>query len=47
MRFSPDPELTAAKRVIERAPDDLGLWRRKLIADTGYDSAEMLGWLGG
>ena len=28
-------ELTAAKRMIERAHDDLGLWPRKLIADTG------------
>jgi hypothetical protein len=38
-------EVTAAKRMIERAADDLGLWPRKLIADTGYGSAEMLGWL--
>ena len=38
-------ELTAAKRMIERAHDDLGLWPRKLIADTGYGSAEMLAWL--
>src|SRR5215208_6254298 len=29
-------ELNAAKRMIERAHDDLGLWPRKLIADTGY-----------
>ena len=38
-------ELTAAKRMIERAHEDLGLWPRKLIADTGYGSAEMLAWL--
>jgi len=39
-------EVTAAKRMIERAADDLGLWPRKLIADTGYGSAaEMLAWL--
>ena len=35
-------EVTAAKRMIERVHDDLGLWPRKLIADTGYGSAEML-----
>ena len=38
-------EGTAAKRMIERVHDDLGLWPRKLIADTGYGSAEMLAWL--
>jgi len=38
-------EVTAAKRMIERVHDDLGLWPRKLIADTGYGSAEMLAWL--
>jgi hypothetical protein len=38
-------EVTAAKRMIERAHDDLGLWPRKLIGDTGYGSAEMLAWL--
>jgi hypothetical protein len=37
--------VTAAKRMIERVADDLGLWPRKLIADTSYGSAEMLGWL--
>jgi transposase len=36
-------EVTAAKRMIERVHDDLGLWPRKLIADTSYGSAEMLG----
>ncbi len=35
-------EVTAAKRMIERVSDDLGIWPRKLIADTGYGSAEML-----
>ena len=38
-------EVTAAKRMIERVHDDLGLWPRKLIADTSYGSAEMLAWL--
>jgi transposase len=38
-------EVTAAKRMIERVQDDLGILPRKLIADTGYGSAEMLGWL--
>ena len=38
-------EVTAAKRIIERVHDDLGLWPRKLIADTGYGSADMLDWL--
>ena len=38
-------EVTAAKRMIERVQDDLGIWPRKLIGDTGYGSAEMLVWL--
>jgi transposase len=38
-------EVTAAKRMIERVHGNLGLWPRKLIADTGYGSAEMLAWL--
>jgi len=38
-------EVTAAKRMIERAHDRFGLWPEKLAADTGYGSAEMLGWL--
>lgn len=38
-------EVTAAKRMIERTADAHGLWPRKLIADTGYGSADMLGWL--
>ena len=38
-------EVTAAKRMIERAQNRFGLWPEKLTADTGYGSAEMLGWL--
>ena len=38
-------EVTAAKRMVERVGDDLGIWPRKIIADTGYVSAEMLAWL--
>ena len=38
-------EVTAAKRMIERTEDRFGLWPEKLTADTGYGSAEMLGWL--
>ena len=38
-------EVGAAKAMIERAHDDLGLWPERLIADTGYGSAEMLDWL--
>ncbi|UVC19328.1 transposase [Mesorhizobium onobrychidis] len=38
-------EVTAAKTMIERTHDDLGLWPGRLIADTGYGSAEMLNWL--
>ena len=38
-------EVTAARRMIERVHDELGIWPRKLIGDTGYGSAEMLAWL--
>ena len=38
-------EVTAAKRMIERAQDRYGLWPERLAADTGYGSAEMLAWL--
>jgi len=38
-------EVTAAKRMIERTRDRFDLWPEKLAADTGYGSAEMLGWL--
>ena len=35
-------EATAARRMIERDHDRLDLWPERLIADTGYGSAEML-----
>jgi transposase len=38
-------EVTAAKRMIERAHERFDLLPEKLAADTGYGSAEMLGWL--
>ena len=38
-------EVTAAKRMIERAHERFGLWPERLAADTGYGSAEMLAWL--
>ena len=38
-------EVTAAKRMIERAAERHDLWPRKLIGDTGYGSAGMLAWL--
>ncbi len=38
-------EVTAAKRMIERVHNDLGIWLRKLIGDTGYGSAANLAWL--
>jgi len=38
-------EVTAARRMIERVHDDLGIWPRKLIGDTGYGSATNLAWL--
>ena len=38
-------EVAAAKTMIERAHDELDLWPERLIADTGYGSAEMLNWL--
>jgi hypothetical protein len=31
--------------MIERVQDDLGIWPRKLIGDTGYGLAEILAWL--
>src|ERR1700757_407677 len=39
-------EVTAAKTMIERTHDRFDLWPERLIADTGYGSAEMLNWLG-
>ena len=38
-------EVTAAKRMIERTVERLGVSPKKLVADTGYGSAEMLAWL--
>ncbi len=38
-------EVTAAKTMIERIHDRFDLWPERLIADTGYGSAEMLNWL--
>jgi Transposase DDE domain len=38
-------EVTAAKTVIERTHDRFELWPERLIADTGYGSAETLNWL--
>lgn len=38
-------EVTAAKTMIERACDRFALWPERLVADTGYGSAEMLNWL--
>ena len=38
-------EVTAAKTMIDRTHDRFGLWPERLIADTGYGSAEMLNWL--
>jgi len=38
-------EVTAAKRMIERTREMLDLYPERLAADSGYGSAEMLGWL--
>jgi hypothetical protein len=38
-------EVTAAKTMIERTHNRFELWPERLIADTGYASAEMLNWL--
>jgi transposase len=38
-------EVTAAKRMIERARTRFDLYPARLAADSGYGSAEMLGWL--
>ena len=38
-------EVAAAKTMIERVDDRFELWPERLIADTGYGSAEMLNWL--
>jgi transposase len=38
-------EVGAAQAMLARAADRFGLWPERLIADTGYGSAAMLGWL--
>jgi len=38
-------EVTAAKTMIERTAEKLGVTPERLAADTGYGSAEMLAWL--
>jgi transposase len=38
-------EVTAAKTMIDRTADQLGVTPDRLAADTGYGSAEMLAWL--
>ena len=38
-------EVLAAKRMIERSMDRLGLYPARLMGDSAYGSAEMLGWL--
>jgi transposase len=38
-------EALAARRMIDRVHDRFGLFPKKLVGDTGYGSAEMLGWL--
>jgi hypothetical protein len=38
-------EVTAAKTMIDRTADTFGVAPSRLAADTGYGSAEMLGWL--
>jgi DDE family transposase len=38
-------EVTAAKTMIERTAEQFGIEPERLAADTGYGSAEMLGWL--
>ncbi len=38
-------ETLAARRMIDRVHDRFDLFPQKLVGDTGYGSAEMLGWL--
>ena len=38
-------ETLAARRMIDRVHDRFDLFPKKLVGDTGYGSAEMLGWL--
>ena len=35
----------AVQEAAERAHDEFGLWPERLVADSGYGSAEMLDWL--
>src|SRR3546814_5225127 len=42
---SSDLEVTAARTMLDRTHDRFDLWPERLIADTGYGSAEMLNWL--
>ena len=39
-------EVLAAKRMIERAMNRFDLYPARLLGDSAYGSAEMLGWLG-
>ena len=38
-------ETGAARTIVDRVMDRFGLWPERLIADTAYGSADMLGWL--
>jgi transposase len=38
-------ETGAARTMVDRVMDRFGLWPERLIADTAYGTAEMLGWL--
>ena len=38
-------EVGAAKTMLTRTAETFGLWPERLVADTGYGSAAMLGWL--
>jgi transposase len=38
-------EVTAAQTMLIRTAETFGLWPERLVADTGYGSAAMLGWL--
>lgn len=38
-------EVTAQRRMLERAQDRFGVWPQRLAADSAYGSAENLAWL--
>jgi hypothetical protein len=38
-------EVGAARTMLTRTAETFGLWPERLVADTGYGSAAMLGWL--